>query len=75
MYAERKNINGLACCVPVNDLEENDWNLTVSRYVTPPAVEAVESMATLLERQEKLQFELSVLQQEMRLLLSRDSID
>jgi type I restriction enzyme M protein len=35
----------------------------------------VESMATLLERQEKLQFELSVLQQEMRLLLSRDNID
>lgn len=75
LYAERKAVDGLACCVPVKNLEENDWNLTVSRYVAPPAVVGVESMATLLERQEKLQFELSVLQQEMRLLLSRDNID
>lgn len=75
LYAERKAVEGLACCVSVKDLEENDWNLTVSRYVAPPAVVGMESMATLLERQEKLQFELSVLQQEMRLLLSRDNID
>ncbi|KTC36688.1 hypothetical protein AO269_21810 [Pseudomonas putida] len=75
LYAERKAVDGLACCVPVNDLERSDWNLTVSRYVAPPAVVEVESIATLLERQEKLQFELSVLQQEMRLLLSRDNID
>ncbi|WJK10713.1 N-6 DNA methylase [Pseudomonas fluorescens] len=75
LYAERKAVDGVACCVPVKDLEESDWNLTVSRYVAPPAVVGVESVATLLERQEKLQFELSVLQQEMRLLLSRDNTD
>ncbi|QKZ07586.1 N-6 DNA methylase [Pseudomonas eucalypticola] len=74
LYVGRKTVDGLACCVPLKELEGGDWNLTVSRYVVPPVTEGVESVASLLKRQDKLHFELSVLQQEMRVLLNKDNV-
>ncbi|MGY2280042.1 N-6 DNA methylase [Pseudomonas monsensis] len=70
LYAERKSVEGLACCVPVHDLEKNDWDLTVSKYVALAAEVEMESVASLLETQNKLQLELSRLQEEMRSFLN-----
>lgn len=70
LYSERKTLNGVASCVSLTELEANDWDLTVSKYVAPAPSVSNESLDFLSERQTQLEQELGFLQQEMRRLLS-----
>ncbi|WP_277590866.1 N-6 DNA methylase [Pseudomonas chlororaphis] len=69
LYSSRKNIDGVAKCVSMAELEVNDWDLTVSKYVVPVSSVSKESLASLSEQQARLEQELSFLQQEMKRLL------
>ncbi|MGF6594298.1 N-6 DNA methylase [Pseudomonas sp. 2835] len=69
LYSERKSVEGLACCVSLEALAENDWDLTVSKYVALAAKVETESVASLMKVQCKLQLELSMLQEEMKKFL------
>ncbi|AZD98389.1 N-6 DNA methylase [Pseudomonas chlororaphis] len=70
LYSDRKDVEGVARCVSIAELEANGWDLTVSKYVVPAPSVSNESLAFLTEQQNKLEQELSFLQQEMRRLLS-----
>lgn len=70
LYSERKTLSGVANCVSLAELEANDWDLTVSKYVAPATSVSNESLDFLSARQTQLEQELVFLQQEMRRLIS-----
>jgi type I restriction enzyme M protein len=56
--------------VPLVDIENNDWNLTVSKYLLREVLDDVEPLKTLVERQIGLEGQLADLQKEMIKLIS-----
>ncbi|WP_150638438.1 class I SAM-dependent DNA methyltransferase [Pseudomonas fluorescens] len=56
--------------VPLVDIENNDWNLTVSKYLLREVLDDVEPLETLVVRQIGLEGQLADLQKEMIGLIS-----
>jgi type I restriction enzyme M protein len=54
-YAGRQDVAGVARLVPLEEIQQNDWNLNIPRYVEP-AVEA--ETLTVIEALEKLRISL-----------------
>jgi len=66
LYKRREDVEGKSRCVSISEISNNDFNLSVSRYVSKSIKEDVEPLENLLKRQNKLEAELSELQGEMK---------
>ena len=64
-YHDYQDVEGVARCVPLDEIKENDWNLNIPRYIEPvievetiTVAEAIENLKTSLnaayEAEEKL---------------------
>lgn len=69
IYKSRKDEDGIAKLVPLEDIISNDCNLMVSRYLSYESSENTEPLEALIERHADLEKSLSALQREMRELV------
>jgi type I restriction enzyme M protein len=66
----REALEGVASLISLEDIEANDWDLTVSKYIVPVPSVLSESLECLLARQAQLEDKQLSLQQKMKDLLS-----
>lgn len=66
----RSDDGGFSKLVPLVDIESNDWNLTVSKYLFREVFDDIEPLEALVERQIDLEGQLAGLQKEMIGLIS-----
>lgn len=70
LFFDRAALGGVASLISLKDIEANDWDLTVSKYVGPVLSVLSESLECLLNRQVQLEKTQFFLQQQMKDLLS-----
>ena len=47
-YSDHQDVKGVARLVPLDEIQENDWNLNIPRYVEPVAEEETISVVDAL---------------------------
>ncbi|MHC8312599.1 HsdM family class I SAM-dependent methyltransferase [Pseudomonas sp. GT1P32] len=61
----RSDYENFSKLVPLADIENNEWNLSVSKYLVREVLDDIDSLETLVERQVDLERQLADLQAEM----------
>jgi len=69
IFKEAQEVEGLSRKVSLKEVEENDFNLTVSRYISTVSVKEMTPVDQLIQKQVELEASLTSLQIEMKKLL------